>query len=84
LSATTLLVGAALLMVSFVKLASVDLGFNPQHVLSFDLVLPEHYLAERKLTVAQDLATRLRSLPRVAAAGFTDFSAAFTEFIYNY
>ena len=70
--ATPLLVGAGLLLHSFVKLTSVDLGFNAENVLYFDLVLPEHYDAERKLTVAEELDSRLSALPGVVAAGFTD------------
>ena len=70
--ATTLLIGAGLLMHSFVKLTAVDLGFDPRPVLSFDLVLPEHYLAERKLEIAEELADRLARLSAVTAAGFTD------------
>lgn len=70
--ATTLLIGAGLLLHSFVKLAAVDLGFDPRGVLTFDLVLPEHYVAERKLQVAEQVADRLIAIPGVTAAGFTD------------
>jgi predicted permease len=70
--ATTLLIGAGLLMHSFVKLAAVDLGFDPSGVLTFDLVLPEHYVAERKLQIAEQVADRLGAMPGVSAAGFTD------------
>ena len=70
--ATTLLVGAALLLHSFVKLASVDPGFDPENTLTFDLVLPMDYLAERKLAIAEEVAARLGASPRIAAAGFSD------------
>ena len=70
--ATTLLIGAGLLMHSFVKLTAVDLRFDPSGVLTFDLVLPEHYIAERKLQIAEEVADRLGAMPGVIAAGFTD------------
>jgi putative ABC transport system permease protein len=70
--ATPLLVGAGLLLHSFVNLASVDLGFNGENVLHFDLVLPDHYDAVRKLAIAEQLDLRLRALPGVMAAGFSD------------
>ena len=70
--ATTLLVGSGLLLHSFVKLTSVDLGFDPRQTLSFDLVLPDHLLARDKLEVAETVAARLTALPGVQAAGFID------------
>jgi ABC-type antimicrobial peptide transport system, permease component len=48
--ATVLLVGAGLLMRSFVKLSSVDRGYDPAHVLAFQLVLPTDYVVARKPT----------------------------------
>jgi predicted permease len=59
-------------MHSFVRLTSVDLGFDPRQTVSFDLVLPGHYLAERKLDIANAVAERLSGLRGVIAAGFTD------------
>ncbi len=70
--ATTLLVGSGLLMHSFVKLASVDLGFDPRQTLSFDLVLPDSLLAWDKLRIAETITARLSALPGVTAAGFSD------------
>jgi len=70
--ATPLLVAAGLLLHSFVKLTTIDPGFNAENVLYFDLVLPEDYTAERKLAIADELDSRLRSMPGVIAAGFTD------------
>jgi putative ABC transport system permease protein len=70
--AMTLLVGAGLLLHSFLKLALVDPGFDGKNVLSFDLVIPDDYSAERKLQVAEDLTSRLRIDSRITRAGFTD------------
>ena len=65
-----LLVGAGLLMRSFVALREVDLGLEPDHVLVARLPLPP----ERYETVTQlsgfyrPLLTRLKALPGVVAA----------------
>ena len=65
-----LLVGAGLLMRSFVALREVDLGLSPDHVLVARLPLPP----ERYQTVAQlsgfyrPLLARLKALPGVVAA----------------
>ena len=70
--AMALLIGAGLLMHSFLKLATVDPGFDARGVLNFELVVPDGATAERKLEVAQALTSRLQRHPRVIAAGFTD------------
>jgi putative ABC transport system permease protein len=70
--AMALLIGAGLLMHSFLKLATVDPGFDARGVLNFELVVPAGATAERKLEVAQALTSRLQDHPRVIAAGFTD------------
>jgi putative ABC transport system permease protein len=69
--ATVVLVGAGLLIRSFVKLANVELGYNPSSILTFELVLPEQLPEPRKLAVANELAMRLTALSSVQAAGFT-------------
>jgi predicted permease len=68
--ATTLLVGAALLSNSFVKLLSVDKGYDPANVLAFQLVLPDEYATVRKRDAIEAILARLRAMPDVAAAGF--------------
>jgi predicted permease len=70
--ATMLLVGAGLLIGSFVKLSNVDTGYDASSVLTFQLVLPPRYPAPRKAAVAHDLAARLTSIGGVRAAGFTN------------
>jgi putative ABC transport system permease protein len=70
--AMALLIGAGLLMHSFMKLAAVDPGIDARGVLNFELAVPNGATAERKLEVAQALTSRLQSHPRVIAAGFTD------------
>jgi putative ABC transport system permease protein len=70
--AMALLIGAGLLVNSFMKLTGIDPGFDPRGVLSFELVVPGDSTAERKLEVAEALVARLESDPRVVNAGFAD------------
>ncbi|HZF12797.1 MAG TPA: ABC transporter permease [Thermoanaerobaculia bacterium] len=69
--ALPLLVGAGLLLQSFVRLTAVDPGFRGERVLTFQLALPAASYpgpAERSAFYAQ-LLERLRALPGVTAAG---------------
>lgn len=69
--ATMLLVGAGLLVHSFVKLATVHTGYNPTNVLAFQLVLPQEYSTTRKVEAIEALLTRLRRVPGAQDAGFS-------------
>ena len=69
--ATVLLVGAGLLLHSFVKLSTVERGYDPSNVLAFQLVLPPDYPIARKADTIEEVLTRLRAIPTVEAAGFT-------------
>jgi putative ABC transport system permease protein len=69
--AMTLLVGGGLLIHSFVKLATVDLGYDPSNVLTFQVGLPaDRYSGPQLRTFAEDLVARLRSVPGVRAAAY--------------
>jgi putative ABC transport system permease protein len=70
-----LLVGAGLLIRSFVLLMSEDIGFNPSHVLSMLLWLPEtHYTSSQPiLNFYQQLVDRVEALPGVKAASAVNF-----------
>jgi putative ABC transport system permease protein len=70
--AMALLIGAGLLVHSFMKLTGIDTGFDARNVLSFALVVPGDSTAERKLEVAEALAARLDADSRVTSAGFAD------------
>jgi putative ABC transport system permease protein len=67
----TLLIGAGLLMRSFLILTRVDLGFDPKNVLYFELNLPPSYntdiagTLQRKNALTRELLERLRTLPGV-------------------
>jgi predicted permease len=69
--ATTLLVGAGLLINSFVRLAWLDVGFD-RHALSVQVVIPTEYSLPRKLALAYEARDRLAALPGISAVGFTD------------
>jgi putative ABC transport system permease protein len=68
--ATILLVGAGLLLKSFLKLSTSPQGYDPTNVLTFQLVLPDQYPLVRKIETIESLLNRLRSAPNVEAAGF--------------
>ena len=70
--AMALLIGAGLLVGSFLKLTGIDPGFDARGVLSFELVVPGDSTAQRKLEVAETLVARLEAHPRVTSAGFAD------------
>ncbi len=72
--ALVLLIGAGLMLKSIWYLDSVNLGFNPNHVLSFEVSLPSpRYLdPDNTRRFYKGLLTRLRALPGVKAAGATD------------
>jgi putative ABC transport system permease protein len=70
--AMALLIGAGLLVNSFMKLTGIDTGFDTRNVLSFALVVPGDSTAEWKLETAEALAARLNADSRVTSAGFAD------------
>ncbi len=69
--AVTLLVGAGLLLRSFVELRRVDPGFGVANALTFRTALPEALYADNAQRVAfyRALEERLRSAPGVEAVG---------------
>jgi putative ABC transport system permease protein len=59
-----LLVGAGLLAKSFIRLQQVDLGLNPRHVLTADLLLAKRYAnAEIREAFVRDVTGSLQALP---------------------
>jgi predicted permease len=69
--ATVLLVGAGLLVNSFMNLSNVEKGYDPANALAFQLVLPNEYSTARKGATVESLLAALRLLPQVEAAGFS-------------
>jgi putative ABC transport system permease protein len=67
--ATMLLVGAGLLARSFGKLSTVENGYDPSNVLTFQLVFPADYSIPPKTDTIEALLSRLRATPGVASTG---------------
>jgi putative ABC transport system permease protein len=64
-----LLTGAGLLMASFLRLERSDLGFKPDHLLTFWFNLPEpQYNATQEVAFYDQLLERMRALPGVESA----------------
>jgi predicted permease len=80
--ALVLLVGAGVLMRSFSALLKVDLGFDPEHVTSYEVNLPgvRYETAESRVRLHGQLLDRLRVLPGVEAAGATSWLPANGEY----
>jgi len=71
--ASVLLVGAALLLRSFVGLQRIDPGFSPRGILTARVTLPRSRYDDpsRQVAFAQTLLERARELPGVASAALT-------------
>jgi predicted permease len=68
-----LLIGAGLLLKSFQRLESVDLGFNPEKMLTMSISLPARKFTKPQQSTQfyQSLIDRVRNLPGIRAAGLT-------------
>jgi putative ABC transport system permease protein len=73
-SAVVLVVGAGLLIRSFISLVDVDPGFNPSHLLTVQtwLPLPQYAKAPQQLAFFREVLSRLKHLP-----GAVDAAAAY-------
>jgi predicted permease len=71
--ALVLLIGAALLTRSFIRLQQVDPGFEPDRVLTFRVALPIPLRPrpEARLAFLKELERRLLEIPHVTHVGFT-------------
>jgi putative ABC transport system permease protein len=69
-----LLVGAGLLLKSFVVLTGVDLGFQPERVLAVGVGLTDqrYHTQEQRLRFFENLEQRVRALPGVQSAAFAN------------
>jgi len=76
--ASVLLVGALLLTRSFVRLLDANLGYDASNVLTARLVLNDgDYTPDRRLATLEDVMQRLRAMPSVTHAAFSN-SVPFT------
>src|SRR5205085_7147709 len=70
-----LLVGAGLMVRSFVEMLRADLGLRPQGVLTMQMSLPRDAYPEnqQRINFYEQLVTRVRQLPGVTGAGVVNF-----------
>jgi predicted permease len=76
--ACVLLVGAGLLLRSFVKVLDVDLGFQPQHAaavkVEYDDSAPTNLASTQKRTaIFQQVLARVGAIPGIEAVGISDY-----------
>jgi len=79
--ACVLLVGAGLLLRSFLRVLSVDLGFQPEHAaavkVDYDDTVPGDkdgsLTAQKRGVIFQEVIARVSAIPGVEAAGITDY-----------
>ncbi len=69
--ALVLLVGAGLLINSFLRLSNVDAGFNPENLLTVDVVLPpnKYDTRDKRAVFYSQMLERVEALPGVESAG---------------
>jgi len=72
--ALVLLIGAGLLIRSFVKLVETNPGFRPEHVLTMNIPLPQRGYSKAADVRAfyQELLDRVQNLPGVKSAGISN------------
>jgi predicted permease len=82
--AVLLLVGAGLLVRSFMNVTAVDLGIDAERVSKFDVTLPEqtYATAEQRAVFVETLVGRLQALPEVGSASAI-FGMPLTGFAYG-
>ena len=65
-----LLIGAGLMIRSFIRLLNVDPGLNPDHLLTLDVALPRNkYTGPQQVAFFQQIIDRARAIPGVESAG---------------
>jgi predicted permease len=69
--AAVLLVGAGLLGKSFYRLLGVDLGFQPDHLATLQVAVPEanYKSSEKVVALGREIVRRISNLPGVTSAG---------------
>jgi putative ABC transport system permease protein len=70
--AMVLLIGAGLLIRSFIRLLEVNPGFVTENILTFQIGLPStsYHEATKRIALMQQLETSLRALPEVSSVGY--------------
>lgn len=70
--ACVLLVGAGLLLRSFLQVLDVDLGFQPSRAAAVRIDYDDGGSTEKRSAILQNIANRIGGLPGVDAVGFSD------------
>jgi predicted permease len=70
--ACVLLVGAGLLLRSFMRVLNVDLGFQPSTAAAVRVDYDDGRSTEKRTAILQNIAQRVSGLPGVDVAGFSD------------
>jgi putative ABC transport system permease protein len=65
-----LLVGAALLLRSFIALTRVDRGYDPSNLLTARLAFPPDYSIQRRTALLDHVVERVRTLPGIQTAAY--------------
>jgi predicted permease len=70
--ACVLLVGAGLLLRSFIRVLDVDLGFRPSQAAALTIGYDDDGTAEHRVPILQEILRRVQRIPGVEAAGISD------------
>lgn len=70
--AATLLIGAGLLVHSFLKLQTLDPGYDGRNVVTFQLTFPPQTPGSRQWSVIEQVISRFQADPHVASVGYTN------------
>ena len=70
--ACVLIVGAGLLLRSFLQVMDIDLGFQPSHAAAVKIDYNDGGDIEKRSAILQDMLHRVNALPGIEAAGITD------------
>ncbi|MGC1299790.1 MAG: ABC transporter permease [Alloacidobacterium sp.] len=70
--ASVLLVGAGLLLRSFLNVTRIDLGFEPSHAAAIKVDYDDDGNRDRRGAILQDMLQRISAIPGIESAGISD------------
>jgi len=70
--ACVLLVGAGLLLRSFLRVLDVDLGFQPARAAAISVDYPDGVNPQQRTVIRQEILRRVKGIPGVESAGISD------------
>ncbi|MGC1783747.1 MAG: ABC transporter permease [Acidobacteriaceae bacterium] len=70
--ACVLLIGAGLLLRSFLKVLDIDLGFQPGHAAALTIDYDDGNSAAKRSAILQEILRRAKAIPGIQAAGISD------------